>query len=42
MLEIPRIEDVTCEEALPNSLFPSDHLRLECLFEVLDNNENKS
>ena len=30
---MPTLEELTQETALPSSVFPSDHLRIECLFE---------
>ncbi|CDW80670.1 potential mrna deadenylase and ccr4-not complex subunit ccr4p [Stylonychia lemnae] len=39
LLEMPTLEDLTMETALPNSIFPSDHVRIEALFS-LELNQN--
>ena len=29
LLELPKIDDIVLEQALPSSRFPSDHIRIE-------------
>ena len=40
LLEMPSLEDLTKETALPSSVFPSDHLRIEAIFECKGNKDN--
>ena len=39
---MPSLEDLTKETALPSSVFPSDHLRIEAIFECKGNKDNKT
>ena len=40
LLDMPSEETVTKETALPNLTFPSDHLRVEAIFEMKFNKVN--
>ena len=35
LLKLPDISDPGASPALPNSLFPSDHIRVEAVLEIL-------
>ena len=35
MLEMPTFDQVSAEGGLPNSKFPSDHLRIEVVFQIM-------